>query len=93
MRQNLHPKAIQYAAVDMSAAYMKGAGVNLRNARLACDKFHVIPYVVEALDQIRKNEGRADAGKRDQLERARWMRLKNLVNWMEKSTRSGTRSP
>jgi hypothetical protein len=40
--------------------------------------------VVEACDQIRKIESRADAGRRDQLERTRWMWLKNSVNWTEK---------
>lgn len=50
------------------------------------DKFHVIQYVVEACDQIRKIESRADAGKRDQLERTRWMWLKNRENWTEKET-------
>ena len=50
------------------------------------DKFHVIQYVVEACDQIRKIESLADAGKRDQLERARWMWLKNWENWTEKET-------
>jgi hypothetical protein len=40
--------------------------------------------VVEACDQVRKAESRADAGKRDRLERTRWMWLKNRVNWTEK---------
>ena len=33
---------------------------------------------------MRKAESHADAGKRDLLERARWMRLKNRVNRTEK---------
>jgi hypothetical protein len=37
--------------------------------------------VVEACDQVRKVESWADAGKRDRLERARWVWLKNRVNW------------
>jgi hypothetical protein len=41
---------------------------------------------VEAWDPIRKIKSRTDAGKRDQLERTRWMFLKNRVNWTEKET-------
>ena len=86
LRHNGHPKAIQYVAIDMSPAYIKGVSDNLGNAQVVFDKFHVIQYVVEACDQIRKIESRADAGKREQLERTRWMWLKNRVNWTEKET-------
>jgi len=84
LRHNGHPKAIRYAAIDMSAAYIKGVSDNLGNAQVVYDKFHVIQYGVEACDQIRKIESRADAGKRDQLERTRWMWLKNRENWTPK---------
>ena len=84
LRHNGHPKAIQHVAIDMSAAYTKGVSDNLGNARVVYDKLHVIQNVVEACDQIRKEESRADAGKRDRLERTRWMWLKNRVNWTEK---------
>jgi transposase len=50
------------------------------------DKFHVIQNVVEACDQVRKAESRADTGKRDRLERTQWMWLKNRVNWTEKES-------
>jgi transposase len=68
----------------MSPAYIKGVSNNLGNAQVVYDKFHVIQNVVEACDQVRRAESRADAGKRDRLERARWMSLKNRVNWTEK---------
>ena len=84
LRHNGHPKAIQYVAIDMSPAYIKGVSDNLGNAQVVFDKFHIIQYVVEACDQIRKIESRADAGKRDQLERTRWMWLKNRENWTPK---------
>jgi transposase len=86
LRHNGHPKAIQHVAIDMSAAYTKGISDNLGNAQVVYDKFHVIQNVVEACDQVRKAESRADAGKRDRLERTRWMWLKNRVNWTEKET-------
>ncbi len=42
--------------------------------------------MTEACDQVEKAETRADAGKRDRLERTRWMWLKSWVNWTEKET-------
>ena len=45
-----------------------------------------IQNVVGACDQVRKAENRADAGKRDRLERTRWMWLTNPVNWTETET-------
>ena len=86
LRHNGHPKAIQHVAIDMSAAYTKGVSENLGNARVVYDKFHVIQNVVEACDEVRKAESRASAGKREQLERTRWMWRKNRVNWTEKET-------
>ena len=86
LRHNGHPKAIQHVAIYMSAAYTKGVSDNLGNAQLVYDKFHVIQNVVEACDQVRKAESRADAGKRDRLERTRWMWLKKRVNWTEKES-------
>ena len=84
LRHNGHPKAIQYVAIDMSPAYIKGVNGNLGNAQVVYDKFHVIQNVVEACDRVRKVESRSNAGKRDLLERTRWMWLKNRVNWTEK---------
>ena len=48
LRHNGHPKAIQYVAIDMSAAYTKGVSYNLGNPRVVHDKFQVIHNVVEA---------------------------------------------
>ena len=86
LRHNGHPKAIQYVAIDMSPAYIKGVSNNLGNAQVVYDKFHVIQNVVEACDRVRKVESRSNAGKRDLLERTRWMWLKNRANWTEKET-------
>ena len=86
LRHNGHPKAIRRVAIDMSAAYTKGVASNLGNAQVVYDKFHVIQNVVEACDQVRKVESRSDAGKRELLERTRWMWLKNRANWTEKET-------
>jgi transposase len=88
LRHSGHPKAIQHVAIDMSAAYTKGVSDNLGNARVEYYKFHVIRTVVEACDQVRKAESRADAGERDRWERTRLMWLKNRVNWTEKETQT-----
>ena len=85
-RHNGHPKAIRRVAIDKSPAYTKGVASNLGNAQVVYDKFHVIQNVVEACDQVRKAESRSDAGKRELLERTRWMWLKNRANWTEKET-------
>ena len=80
----MHTKAIQHVAINMRTAYTKGVSDNLGNIRVRYDNFHVIQHVVEACDQVRKADSRADAGKLDRLERMVWMWLKNLVNWAEK---------
>ncbi len=84
LRNTGQPKAIQPAAIDMSAAYTRGVSDNFGNARVVYHKFHVTQNVVEACDQVRKAESRADAGKLDRLERPRWMWLKNRVIQTEK---------
>ena len=77
LRHSGHPKAIQHVAIDMSAAYTKGVSDNFADARVLYDKLYVIQNMVEASNQIGKAESRADIGKRDRLERTRWMWLKN----------------
>ncbi len=41
-RHNGHPKAIQHVAINISAVHTKGVSDNFGNARVVCDKFHVI---------------------------------------------------
>lgn len=47
---NGHPKPIQYVAIDMSATYTKEVSDNFGNARVVCDKFHVIQNVIGSCD-------------------------------------------
>jgi transposase len=79
-RPNGHPKAIQYVGINMSAAYATGANANFGNARVVYEKFHVIQNAVEAYEEVRKAERRADAGKRARLERTPNVWLKSRVN-------------
>jgi transposase len=76
-----HPKAITMVAIDMSPAYAKGVRENLGNARIVFDKFHVVSQVVQAVDEVRRKEARADAQAREQLERTSWLWRKNPEAW------------
>ena len=71
-------------ATEIGVAHVGGVRDNFGNARVVYYKFHVIQNVVEACDQLRKAESRAEAGKRDRLERTRWMWPKNRANWTTK---------
>lgn len=84
LRQNCRPKANQYVAINISAAYAEGVSDNLGNAQVVYHNFYFIPNAAEACDQIRKAEDRPDAVKHDRLGRARWMWLKNRANMTEK---------
>ncbi len=83
LRHNGHSKAIQHVAIDMIAAYIKAVVDHFGNALVVYEKFHVIQSVLVACDIVSKAVSWSDAGKRDRLERTRWMWL-NPVNWTEK---------
>jgi hypothetical protein len=88
---NEHPETIQCVAIAMSAAYIKGANENFGNAQVMYDKFHVVQYLVEACDQVRKVERRSNNGQREQLERTRWMWLKTGRTGRRRKLKSGSR--
>jgi len=58
MRHNEHPHAIEQVAMDLSAAYRKGATQTMRNAELVYDPFHVRALVGRAVDEVRRQEAR-----------------------------------
>jgi transposase len=78
------PKATRQVTIEMSVASTSQVRDNLRNAQVVYEKFNVIQNVAEGWNQVRKVERRSDAGKRELLERTRWMWLKNPANWTEK---------
>ena len=80
-KHNGHPKAITQVAIDMSPAYQKGVRENFGNAQIVFDKFHVVSQVVQAVDEVRRKEVRADAQAREQLERSSWLWRKNPETW------------
>jgi transposase len=57
-KHNGHPHAITRIAMDMSAAYRKGATETLRNAKVVYDPFHVTALVSTAVDEVRRREAR-----------------------------------
>jgi len=58
LRHNGHPHAIRQVAMDLSAAYRKGARETMRNAQLVYDPFHVTALVGSAVDAVRRQEAR-----------------------------------
>jgi hypothetical protein len=83
-KHNGHPRAITQIAIDMSPAYKKGVRENFGNATVVFDKFHVVSQVVQAVDEVRRLEARADAPAREQLTRTSWSRRKNPEGRTEK---------
>jgi transposase len=79
---NMHPKVVTQLAIDMSAAYQKGARENLPNAKVVFDKFHVIKLVGDAVDKVRRREASTHEGGKA-LKGLRWLFRKNPENLHE----------
>jgi transposase len=82
-RHNGHPKAIAQVAIDMSPAYLKGVKENFGNAVIVYDKYHVVSQVNAAVEEVRRQETRADAVAREQLEKTCWLWRKNPERWTQ----------
>lgn len=78
------PSAVSEVACDMGAGFIKGAGEHLPNAKLTLDKFHVTKLVVDAVDQVRREEQRESGWKQTVLKRTRYAWLTNPVNQSER---------
>ncbi len=72
--------AIKQVSCDMSPAFIKGVKENLPEAEITFDKFHIIKLINEAVDQVRREEGRYTP----ELKGNRYVFLKNNVNLTEK---------
>jgi transposase len=76
-----HRHAITQVAMDMSAAYQRGARENCRNAQVVFDKFHVIQSLNKAVDQVRRREVKVGAkGVWGALHKTQWIWRKNPEN-------------
>lgn len=84
---NGYPKAITQIAIDMSPAYIKGVKENFGNAQVVFDKFHVISHVVQAVEQVRREEARGGVEIKEQLKKTAWLWRKNPENWTEREER------
>ncbi|AWB35085.1 ISL3 family transposase [Orrella marina] len=67
------PLAVESISIDMSPAFIKGVLVNLPNATITFDKFHVIAHASAAVDKMRRIEQRSDPS----LKGLRWKLLRD----------------
>jgi transposase len=74
------PSQIRQVSIDMSAAYIKGVGEHLPNAKITFDKFHVIAHASAAVDKTRRVEQRSDPEMGAQLKGMRWTLLKDVFS-------------
>ena len=54
------PAEVRHVCMDMSAAYAKGATLALPAAAISYDRFHVIAMAIQAMDDVRREELRAE---------------------------------
>ena len=54
------PAAVSHACMDMSAAYAKGVALALPNAQISYDRFHMIALAIQAMDEVRREELKAE---------------------------------
>jgi len=72
---------IQAVCCDMWAPYMEVIRERLPNALLVFDKFHIVRHLMDAVDQVRKDEARElKAQDPDLLKKTRYIWLKNPWN-------------
>jgi transposase len=78
--------ALEVITMDMSAAFAKSVATHAPQAEIVYDRFHVVRLVLDAVDEVRRDEARrlaAGAGSpaaRAELKRSRWALLKNPWN-------------
>ena len=61
MNHNGVPGYVRLVTCDMSLGFQKGIREHLPHARRLIDKFHVVKHANEAVDKVRKAEGRPHA--------------------------------
>lgn len=71
---------IQTISMDMWKAYMSVSKDKLPNAEIVHDRFHLIKYLNEAIDKVRKREVKTN----EELRNSRYAMLKNKENLTEK---------
>ena len=71
---------VKKISMDMWQAFINIAGSKLPNAEVVHDKFHLIKYLTEAIDKVRKREVKTH----EELKHSRYAMLKNEENLTEK---------
>ena len=71
---------VQTISMDMWEAYMSVSKMKLPNAEIVHDKFHLIKYLNDAIDKVRRREVKTNT----ELKNSRWALLKNTCNLTEK---------
>ena len=73
-------EAIKVVCMDMSKAFIAGAGQHLPQAAIAFDGFHVVQLANRAVDAVRREEARGERW----LKKTRWCWLKDKARWTDK---------
>jgi transposase len=77
---------IEVVTMDMSAAYIKSVTEQVPHAEIVFDRFHVVRLLLDAVDQVRREQQRALEGsdERKVLKKSRFSLLKNPWNLTRK---------
>lgn len=73
-------ESVKTISMDMWQAFMAMAKEELPRAEIVHDKFHLIKYLNEAIDKVRRREVK----KHTQLKHSRYAMLKNEENLTDK---------
>lgn len=71
---------VKKVSMDMWKAFMNGCKETLPNAKVVHDRFHLVKYLNEAIDKVRRREVKVH----DDLKHSRYALLKNKENLTEK---------
>ena len=82
-------KQIQFVTMDMWKPYRLSIKEHLPNAKIICDRFHLIKLLNIYVDKVRKNEQQnARLKNREIINNKRWILLKSEKNLNDKQLRS-----
>lgn len=71
---------MEVVSMDMWKPYMNAVSKKLPKAKIAHDKFHLVQYLTDMIDKVRRKEVKEQV----LLKKARWAMLKNYQNHTEK---------
>lgn len=79
---------LEVVSMDMSAAYIKSVSERIPNAEIVFDRFHVVRLILDALDEVRREQMRELEGdERKVVKKSRFPLLKNPWNLTRKDKR------